>query len=392
MSAPRLALRASALRPGVFAALEQRLARAAREGQALAPFHIGDTYVAPPRAASAALAELDPAVHRYGPTAGLAPLREGLAAYVAERRGLEGVSPREVLVGAGGTHALHCVASVLLDPGDEVLLLAPYWPLAPGIFEAQGAACVEVPVDLYAEPTLSLRPRLEAARTSRTRAVYFVSPNNPDGKVLGAAHLEELLAFAEDHDLWLFADEVYADVTYGVPHTSLGALPRARARAVLLYSFSKSFALAGQRVGFAVAPEPVVAAALRAGMHTVFNVPLSSQRAALAALAAPDEFLEPTRAAYRATRDAAAEALAREGVECTLPDGGVYFFLELGGVLGGRALSELLLHGVDHGVLLAPGEAFGRAFGTRARLCFTSAPHDATLAGIAALGRALRSF
>lgn len=387
MSGARLARRASGLRPGVFAALEERLARAAREGQALVPFHLGDTHLEPPLAARASLAALDPAVHRYGPTAGLPALREGLAAYVAERRGLVGVTPAEVLVGAGGTHALHCAASVLLDPGDEVVLLAPYWPLAPGIFEAQGAVCVEVPVDLYAEPHLALRPRLEAALTRRTRAVYFVSPNNPDGKVLGRAHLEELFAFAEAHDLWLFADEVYADVTYDAPHTSLGVLARARERAVLLYSFSKSFALAGQRVGFAVAPARVVAAALRVGMHTVFNVPLSSQRAALAALEAPDAFLAPTRAAYRATREAAAEALAREGVECTLPEGGVYFFLELGG-----ALSSLLLHGVDHGVLLAPGEAFGRAFGTRARLCFTSAPREATLAGIAALGRALRSF
>ncbi len=238
-SSARLARHAAALRPGVFAALEERLARAAREGNTLVPFHIGDTHLAPPAAARAALLLADPALHRYGPTAGLAPLREALAGYVESRRGVPAVTPSEILVGAGGTHALHCVARVLFDPGDEVLLLAPHWPLAPGIFEAQGARCVEVPMDLYVEPDPgALRERLEAACTPRTRAIYFVSPNNPDGKVLAPAQLEALLAVAEAHDLWLLADEVYADVTYDVPHTSMGTLARARGRCVLLYSFS----------------------------------------------------------------------------------------------------------------------------------------------------------
>jgi len=396
---PRLARGAATLRKGVFAALEERIAEVRARGVDLQPLHIGDTHREPPIEARAALAAHRTETFRYGPTAGLAPLRARLADYVERARGAA-TTPEEVLVGAGGTHALHCVSRVLFDPGDEVLVLAPYWPLAPGIFEAQGARVVEVVADLGAAPLPgeALGARLAAAVTPRTRAIYFVSPGNPDGAIFRREHLETILDAALAHDLWVLADEVYADTTYDVPHVSFRAAfdgargEQARSRAVSLYSFSKSFALAGQRVGFAVAPRELVAAALRISTHTVFNVPLASQEAALAALGAPVSFLEDTRAAYRRTRGAVAEALAEVGLTAPLPDAGVYFFLELGRVLAGRPLGELLLACVDEGVLLAPGPAFGAAFETRARLCFTSVDHDATLLAVARLGRALTRF
>jgi aspartate/methionine/tyrosine aminotransferase len=392
-TSPRLARAAATLRKGVFAALEERIAEVARAGKTLVPLHIGDTHLPPPEAATAALRESHPSLYRYGPTGGLPKLREALAEYVTEHRGTPTTAP-EVLVGAGGTHALHCVSRVLFDPGDEVIVLSPYWPLAPGIFEAQGARVVEVRVDLGAESPSGpeLLERLRFAVTPRTRAVYFVSPGNPDGEIFAQPHLDAVLDFAEEHDLWVLADEVYADVTYDAPHVPFRAGPRgasARARSVTLYSFSKSFALAGQRVGFAVAPPEVVAAALRISTHTVFNVPLASQNAALAALFAPRPFLAATRETYVRTRDAVARELLRLGVSAKVPPAGVYFFLELAPFLEGAPLSKLLLRCIDEGVLLAPGAAFGEGFETRARLCFTSAGHEETLVGVRALGRAL---
>lgn len=402
---PRLGHGAATLRKGVFAALEERIAEVRSRGIELVPFHIGDTHRTPPLAAREALVAPRAETYRYGPTAGLGKLREALAAFVNEQRYKSAsahtpTTSAEILVGAGGTHALHCVSRVLLDPGDEVIVLSPYWPLAPGIFEAQGARCVEVVVDLGARALSgdALRAKLQAAVTARTRAVYFVSPGNPDGAVFRHEHLEAILAIAVASDLWVLADEVYADTTYDVAHVPFRAAfggseaESARARSVSLYSFSKSFALAGQRVGFAVAPPAVVAAALRISTHTVFNVPLASQQAAAAALEAPGSFLAETRAAYRLTRDAVATALAEAGVPAPLPDAGVYFFLELAEILGGRPLDDLLLACVDEGVLLAPGPAFGEAFGTRARLCFTSVDHATTLVGIERLGRAVARF
>jgi aspartate/methionine/tyrosine aminotransferase len=391
-SPPRLALHASRIRPGVFAALEDRIAKAAREGRSLVPFHIGDTHLTPPAASRAALLREGAELHRYGPTAGLPELRSALATYVHERHRASAVSPSRIFVGAGGTHALHCLSKVLFDPGDEVVLLSPYWPLAPGIFEAQGASCIEVPMGPYVHDDPDFAARLRAACGPKTRAIYFVSPGNPDGRILSREELEIVRDVAVEHDAWVLADEVYADVTYDVPHLSMASVEGLEERTVQLYSFSKSFALAGQRVGFAVAPERLVGPALRIGMHTVFNVPLASQRAALAALAAPETFLAPTREAYRATRDAVSRALARGGIAHALPDAGVYFFLDFSTVTKGRPLADLLRHAIDHGVLLAPGEAFGRDFSAYARLCFTSAPHEATLAGIDALARAVETF
>ncbi len=399
-TAPRLAHGAATMRKGVFAALEERIAEVARAGKTLCPLHIGDTHLAPPEAARRALAESHAGLFRYGPTGGAPKLREALAAYVTERRGAP-TSADEILVGVGGTHALHCVSRVLLDPGDEVVVLSPYWPLAPGIFEAQGARVVEVRADLGASSHevsgAELAARIRQAVGPRTRAVYFVSPGNPDGAIFTREHLAAILDVADEHDLWVLADEVYADVAY-VPHLAFRAAfdgdrgRRARARSVSLYSFSKSFAMAGQRVGFAVAPPQVVAGALRISTHTVFNVPLVSQNAALAALSEPS-FLVDTRATYVRTRDAVALALVDVGLtDVRVPDGGVYYFLELSPFLPDtRApLADLLVRCIDEGVLLAPGGAFGAGFETRARLCFTSVGHDETLAGIASLGRALR--
>lgn len=305
-----------------------------------------------------------------------------------------------MLVGAGGTHALHCVSRVLFDPGDEVILLAPYWPLAPGIFEGQGARPVEVVVDLGARSLEGdvLRERLLAAVGPRTRAIYYVSPGNPDGAVFRREHLDAILDVAIANDLWVIADEVYADTIYEVPHVAFRAAfagPRAeaaRARSVSLYSFSKSFALAGQRVGFAVAPPAVVAAALRISTHTVFNVPLASQMAALAALGEAVPFLDETRSAYAQTRAEAHAALRALPIAAPLPDAGVYFFLDFAEVLDGRPLDALLLACIDEGVLLAPGPAFGAAFATRARLCFTSVDHATTCAAVDRLGVALDRF
>ncbi len=125
-SSPRLANGAATLRKGVFAALEERIAEVRARGIDLVPFHIGDTHRAPPEAARAALVATTAETFRYGPTAGLAPLREAIAAFVGCERGID-ASVDEVLVGAGGTHVLHCVSRVLFDPGDEVILLSPYW-------------------------------------------------------------------------------------------------------------------------------------------------------------------------------------------------------------------------------------------------------------------------
>lgn len=402
-STPPLSSTAARIRPPVFADLQARIDRLAGRGLELVPLQIGDTFLAPPAGASRVLGATDggdASIYRYGPTAGVAALREAVAG-VVRRHGLEVDPVEEVLVGNGGTHALFCVARAVLDAGDEVLMASPYWPLAPGIFTSCGAMPVEVPLTqrLYDEPSLDAGALFAAAVTPRTKALYVISPNNPDGKVLSRRDLESIATVAREHDLWVFSDEVYADTVFEGEHVSIATLPGMRDRTIVIHSMSKSHALAGCRVGFAVAPPPVVASARRVSTHSAFNVSIVMQRAALAALA-DDAFPRDARETYRAARDRAMQALSGAPVKVRRADGATYLFVDFAPAFdamgpdraGARPLLALLERAVDRGVLLAPGDAFGAGYDTCARLCTTAVPAERVVVGIERLLDALEAM
>lgn len=400
---PPLSQAAGRIRPPVFADLQARIDRLASRGVELVPLQIGDTWLSPPAAARAVIADFDgedASLYRYGPTAGVPALREIVARRVA-RHGLSIDPESEVLIGNGGTHALFCAARAILDAGDEVLMASPYWPLAPGIFLSCGASPVEVQLTqrLYEEPSLDAGSVFAAAVTPRTKAIYVISPNNPDGKVLSRAQLESIAAVAREHDLWVFSDEVYADTVYDGEHVSIAALPGMRDRTVVLHSMSKSHALAGCRVGFAIAPPPVVTSGRRVSTHSGFNVAVAMQRAALAALG-DAAFSNDAKATYRDARDRAFAAFAGAPVRVHLADGATYLFADFAPAFtamgperaGDRPLLALLERAVDRGVLLAPGDAFGMGYETCARLCTTAVPIDRVVVGIERLLEALHAM
>jgi aspartate/methionine/tyrosine aminotransferase len=399
---PPLSSTAARIRPPVFADLQTRIDRLAARGEQLVPLQIGDTWLAPPAAASKLLGELDgndASIYRYGPTAGLPALREAVARSVA-RHGLDVDPVDEVLVGNGGTHALFCAARAVLDAGDEVLMASPYWPLAPGIFTSCGAIPVEVPLTqrLYDDESLDAGALFAAAVGPRTKALYVISPNNPDGKVLPRHQLERIAAVAREHDLWVFSDEVYAETVFDGEHVSIATLPDMRDRTIVLHSMSKSHALAGCRVGFAIAPGAVVASGRRVSTHSAFNVSIVMQRAALAALV-DDAFPKTAKATYRDARDRAMRALlaSRAPVKVHAADGATYLFVDFAPAFeamgperaGARPLFALLERAVDRGVLLAPGDAFGAGYETCARLCTTAVPIERVVIGIERLLDAL---
>jgi aspartate/methionine/tyrosine aminotransferase len=226
---------------------------------------------------------------------------------------------------------------------------------------------------------------LAAARTPRTRAIYFATPNNPDGKVFSERQLAAIAQFALAHGLWVIADEVYADYVYDGEHCSIARHDGMAARTLCAYSLSKSHGLAGARVGFLVAPEPVTQVARRIATHTVFHAPLAAQRVALAAVSGDDGWIGDARRDYRDARDATLKALEGCGTRICTPAGGSYAFIDFSRVLGTRRLTDLLERCIDRGVLLAPGEGFGAPFASWARLCFTSAPRARLLEGVARL-------
>ncbi len=388
---PTLSSVAATLRRSVFADLAPRIDARRSAGGDLVPLHIGDTYLAPPEGARfEERTPGEPALFGYGDVRGTMELRNAIASRLA-RLGRAGapIDPvSELLLGAGATHALFCAARSIFEPGDDVLLASPYWPLAHGVLVAAGARPVEVPLTPGADPGA----RFEAAITPRTRGIYLITPNNPDGRVLSYDALASIARVAEARDLWVIADEVYADYVYDGEHVSFASLSGMRDRTVTAYSFSKSHALAGARVGYVVAPAHVIDVAQRVATHTIFNVPVVSQRVAVAAIAAEHPWVERARGVYRAARDAAVDALRGAPVSFTVPSGASYLFLDFRPLLGDRPLVALLERAIDRGVLLAPGEASGAGCEGWARLCFTSVPEARVRDGISKLRAAMEDL
>ncbi|NVB85739.1 MAG: pyridoxal phosphate-dependent aminotransferase [Kofleriaceae bacterium] len=343
----------------IFAKLREHLARFPGD---VIPLQIGDTHLHPPATLEAvAWAELTLGdVYSYGTPAGWAPL---VAAIVEKARTKNRLSIGEanVQVACGATHALSAAVQALCDRGEELILVTPHWPLIKGMAIGHGAVPVEVPF------APDLEPVLEAAITPRTAAIYVATPNNPDGVMLTAAQLDGLARVAERHSLWILADEVYEDYGYDAEHVSIATHPLAAPRTVTVFSFAKSYAQAGLRVGYALAPEPVAAAMKKLVNHSVYNVPVAMQRAALGAMHAGAPFLQAARERYRGARD---RARARLVAPAACPPGGAYLWVDFSRWSPGDCM-PVLERVAEKGVLLAPGSAFGDACHAYARLCFT---------------------
>jgi aspartate/methionine/tyrosine aminotransferase len=370
----------SALKPSVFAQLAER--RAQRPHKVL-PLHIGDTFLLPPVRLSAPADPDDPALYLYRDPAGELALRQSFAADLRERRGIS-LSVDEIIVTGGATHGLLMALQAILSPGEEAILAAPYWTLFPGLVRIAGGVPVEASLFSALSRGEDAGAFLSQFGSAKTRAIYYASPNNPDGTIVEAAALASLVALAKARDWWIFADEVYEPFVYeGSP--AMPAHPLAPERVITSYSMSKSHALAGLRLGFMTGPAPLIAALRRLMTYTLFNVPLYGQRVALEAIAKGPSFLETARASYRQARDLVCSTLDSSFVA---PRAGAYVFLDLRRESRGD-IWKVIDAALDAGVSLAPGSAFGAQFAEYARLCFTAAPLDDLAWGIPRLNEAL---
>jgi aspartate aminotransferase len=318
--------------------------------------------------AAAEKACADPAMHRYTPAAGIPALREAIAAKTERDSGLP-VTPAQVVVANGGKHALYNIFQALVDPGDEVLLPAPYWVSYPEQIRLAGGVPVELPTDAGSGFRVSV-DQLEAACTPRTKALVFVSPSNPTGAVYPPAEVERIGRWAVDKGIWVITDEIYEHLVYGdATHVSMPAIvPELRERCVIANGVAKTYAMTGWRVGWSIAPLPVSAAMTRLQSHVTSNVANVAQVAALAAVDGPLDEVQVMRETYARRREVVHERLnAIDGVDCPMPEGAFYAFPSFEGLLGrevgGRvvdtslALCEALLDVAK--VALVPGEGFG---------------------------------
>ncbi len=360
---------AQTLRPSVFATLAERMKQLPPDHL---PLHIGDTFRKPPEEARLENItwQQDERLYKYSHPFGNADLLEALLEKVRVKNGLEaGLSCLQVSCGATG--GLAAAASTLFDPGDEVMVLAPFWPLILGILRTAGAAPVQVPFSshLWNQPDFDIVSLLTQHRTNKTRGLYFSNPNNPDGLVYSPQQLQQIADFAVANGLWVVSDEAYEDYLYeGNKHISIGSLPEMRERTVTVFTFSKSYAMAGLRLGYVVSPAEVSPALRRVNNHKIYNLSSAVQQSGLAAVRHGDQFLEESKALYQPARDALFEVCQEWAPR---PDGGGYVFLRLDSE---EAAWSLIHRALDQGLCLAPGEAFGEAYKDCIRVCFTSVP------------------
>ena len=363
---PDVSTAGAAVPASIFARLREHLARFPGD---VIPLQIGDTHLAPPwRLDDGAWAELAAGdLYAYGAPGGWSPLVEAIAEKASVKNRIA-VTASGIQVAVGATHALSCAVQALCDPGDELILMTPHWPLIRGIALGFGVVPVEVPYGAS----------LEAAITPRTTAIYLATPNNPDGAMLPASELAAIAGLASSKNLWLLSDEVYEDYGYDAHHTSLASVPGAAERTITVFSFAKSYAQAGLRVGYALGPEGVIATMRKLVNHSVYNVPVAMQRAALGAMRNGPAFLAHARESYRAARD---RARARLVAPAEMPAGGAYLWVDFRTWTGDDCM-PILESCAAAGVLLAPGSAFGAACSGFARLCFTGVPGDRLDEGI----------
>lgn len=363
------------------------------------PFHVGDTWMSP--AVGCRVEDLHVAdiagLHAYTDTGGLPALRAALAERSAGRWGIP-VTPAEVLVVAGGTAGLTALAGATLSPGDEVLILAPYWPLIASLVRTMHGVPVDVPfwVSAAGAPQVTDAAAAVAAVaqrcTARTRAIYLNSPHNPTGGVMPADWIAALVAFARDRGLWIWSDEVYEAYAWGGVHVPVR--PLAPERTISVHSFSKAYGMAGLRAGWLVGPSEVIAQVGKIAINTVYHAPTPSMHAGLRALTHGAAWVADAAAQYADTGAACARLL---GVPP--PAGSTFLFLDVSDALARRAgaddgrspgLAGLLEALADAGVLVAPGPSFG-PYPHHIRLCFTAVDPDRTLRGVrtvaALLGR-----
>ncbi|MFF2075641.1 pyridoxal phosphate-dependent aminotransferase [Kitasatospora sp. NPDC058162] len=310
----------------------------------------------------------DPKNHRYTPAGGLPELKTAIAAKTLRDSGYQ-VDASQVLVTNGGKQAIYEAFAAILDPGDEVIVPAPYWTTYPESIQLAGGVPVEVVADETTGYKVSVE-QLEAARTENTKVVLFVSPSNPTGAVYTRDEAEAIGRWALEHGLWVLTDEIYEHLVYGdATFTSLPALlPELADKCIVVNGVAKTYAMTGWRVGWVIGPKDVIKAATNLQSHATSNVSNVAQRAAIAAVAGDLSAVHEMRTAFDRRRKTIVRMLNEiEGVICPEPEGAFYAYPSVKGLLGkeirgqrpqtSAELASLILDEVE--VAAVPGEAFG---------------------------------
>lgn len=310
----------------------------------------------------------DPKMHRYTPAAGLPELREAIAAKTLRDSGFQ-TTANQVLVTNGGKHAVFTAFAALCDPGDEVIVPAPYWTTYPEAVTLAGG--VPVVVDTTEETGFRVTvEQLEKALTKRTKVLLFVSPDNPSGSVYPPEEVQAIGEWAVSRGIWVITDEIYEHLTYGQhKFTSMPTLvPELANQCLIVNGVAKTYAMTGWRVGWMIGPSDVMKASINFQSHATSNVNNVAQAAALAAVAGDLSAVSMMREAFE-RRGRTMHRMLNEipGITCLEPEGAFYCYPNVTGLIGktfngktannSMELADIILSEVK--VAIVPGEAFG---------------------------------
>lgn len=368
----RVSARLAAIAPSATLAVDAKAKALKAAGRPVIGFGAGEPdFPTPDYIVEAAVAAAkDPVNHKYSPAKGLPALREAIAAKTLRDSGYE-VSPDDIIVTNGGKQAVYEAFAALVDPGDEVILPAPYWVTYPECVRLAGG----IPVEVFAGAEQGYKvtvEQLEAVRTPRTKVLLVCSPSNPTGAVYTPDELTAIGQWALEHEIWVITDEIYEHLLYDGAQAAhiVQLVPELAEQTVVLNGVAKTYAMTGWRVGWLIGPSDVVKAATNLQSHLSSNVANVSQRAALAAVAGDLTAVERMREAFDRRRRLMVELLSGiEGLTVPTPQGAFYAYPSIEGLIGKTlrgtvidssiTLASTILDEAD--VALVPGEAFGRS-------------------------------
>ena len=329
------------------------------EGRSIIHLQIGEPdFDTPAHVREAAKRALDDGATHYAPFPGIPALREAVAADVTARKGVA-ADPSQVFITVGGKGVMLYAILGLVDPGDEVLVPDPGYPIYESLTRFVGATPVPIPILMANDFRLDV-DELASLITSRTRVLFLNSPANPTGGVLPRADIERIAALAIEHDLWVVADEIYGRILYdGAEHVSIASLPGMAERTIILDGFSKTFAMTGWRLGYAVVPPALVQTYGQLVINTISCAPTFVQVGAVEALTGPQDDVDAMVVEFDARRRLIVAGLDDiPGFRCAMPTGAFYAFPSVAGTgLSGAEVADRLLY--EAGVCTVPGTAFG---------------------------------
>lgn len=293
----------------------------------------------------------------YTSNAGLMPLRQEISRYIEDRLGLFYDPASEVMVTVGGSEAIDIAFRTVLEPGDEVIIPEPAFVSYVPCVQLAGGVPVTIP--LKAENAFRLKPEeLEAAVTPKTKVLLLSYPNNPTGAIMEKEDLEALLDIIEKYDLLVISDEIYSELTYNSQHVSIASLPGMQKRCVVINGFSKSYAMTGWRLGYALAPAQIMEQMVKLHQFAIMSSPTTSQYAAVSALKNGNSDVMEMRLAYDQRRRFLLHEMERLEIPCFEPRGAFYIFPDIteSGMSSEEFATELLK---EEKVAVVPGSAFG---------------------------------